>query len=47
MKVLLGDLNSKVLRVDIFKLTVSNCIFLEAGNNNGMRAVNFTTSATS
>jgi endonuclease/exonuclease/phosphatase family metal-dependent hydrolase len=36
MKILLGDLNAKVGREDIFKLTINN--------DNGVRVVNFATS---
>jgi exonuclease III len=44
MKILLGDLNAKVGREDIFKLTVGNESLHEISNNNGVRVVNFATS---
>jgi exonuclease III len=44
MKILLGDLNSKVDREDIFKPTIENESLHEISNDNGVRVVNFTTS---
>jgi exonuclease III len=44
MKVLLGDLNAKVVREDIFKPTIGNESLHEISNYNGVRAVNFATS---
>jgi hypothetical protein len=44
MKILLGDLNAKVGREDIFKLTIGNERLHEISNDNGVRVVNFTTS---
>jgi hypothetical protein len=44
MKILLGDLNAKVGREDIFKLTVRNESLHEISNDNGVRVVNFATS---
>jgi endonuclease/exonuclease/phosphatase family metal-dependent hydrolase len=44
MKILLGDLNTKVGREDIFKLTIGNESLHEISNDNGVRAVNFATS---
>jgi len=38
MKILLGDVNAKLGREDILKLTVGN------SNDNGVRIVNFATS---
>jgi hypothetical protein len=43
MKMLLGDLNAKVCREDIFKLTIGNESLHEISSDNGVRVVNFTT----
>jgi hypothetical protein len=44
MKILLGDLNAKVGRKDIFKPTIGNESLYEFSNDNGVRLVNFATS---
>jgi hypothetical protein len=44
MKILLGDFNAKVGRVDIFKPTIGNETSHEISNDNGVRVVNFATS---
>jgi phage-related protein len=44
MKILLGDLNAKVGREDIFKLTIGNESLHEISNDNEVRVVNFATS---
>jgi hypothetical protein len=44
MKILLGDLNAKVGREDIFKPIIRNESLHEASNDNGVRVVNFATS---
>jgi hypothetical protein len=44
MKILLGDLNAKVGREDIFKPTTGNESLHEISNDNGIRVVNFATS---
>jgi hypothetical protein len=44
MKIMLGDLNAKVGREDIFKQTVGNERLHEISNDNGVRVVNFATS---
>jgi hypothetical protein len=44
MKILLGDFNAKVGRVDIFKTTIGNESLHEISNDNGVRLVNFATS---
>jgi hypothetical protein len=44
MKILLGDLNAKVGREDIFKLTIGNESLHEISNDNGVIVVNFATS---
>jgi hypothetical protein len=44
MKIILGDLNAKVCREDIFKRTVGNESLHEISNDNGVRVVNFATS---
>jgi hypothetical protein len=44
MKILLRDLNAKVGREDIFKLTIGNESLHEIRNDNGVRVVNFATS---
>jgi hypothetical protein len=44
MKILLGDLNAKVDREDIFKPTIGNQNLHEICNDNGVRLVNFATS---
>jgi hypothetical protein len=43
-KILLGDLNAKVGREDIFKPTIGNESLHEISNDNGGRLVNFATS---
>jgi hypothetical protein len=40
MKILLGDLNAKVGREDIFKPTTGNESLHEISNDNGVRLVN-------
>jgi hypothetical protein len=44
MKILLGHLNAKIGREDIFKLTIGNESLHEISNDNGVRLVNFATS---
>jgi hypothetical protein len=44
MKILLGDLNAKVGREDIFKPTIGKESLDEISNDNGVRLVNFATS---
>jgi hypothetical protein len=44
MKTLLGDLNVKVGREDIFKSTTANESLHEINNGNGVRLINFATS---
>jgi hypothetical protein len=44
MKILMGDFNAKVGREDIFKPIIGNESLHEAGNDNRVRVVNFTTS---
>jgi hypothetical protein len=44
MKILLGDLNAKVGREDIFKLTIGNESLHKISNDNGVRLVHFVTS---
>jgi exonuclease III len=44
MKILLGDLNAKVRREDIFKPTIGNESSHEINNDNGVRVVNLATS---
>jgi hypothetical protein len=44
MKILLGDLNAKIGREDIFKLTIGNESLHEINNDNGGRVINFATS---
>jgi hypothetical protein len=44
LKILLGDLNAKVDREDIFKPTIGNESVHEISNDNGVRLVNFATS---
>jgi hypothetical protein len=44
MKILLGDFNAKVGREDIFRPAIGNEMLHEIYNDNGTRAVNFTTS---
>jgi hypothetical protein len=44
IKILLGDLNAKVRREDIFKMTIGNESLHEIRNDNGVRLVNFATS---
>jgi exonuclease III len=43
-KILLGDLNAKVGREDIFKPTIGNESLHEISNDNGVRVVSFATS---
>jgi hypothetical protein len=43
MKILLGDFNGKVGRVNIFKPTIGNESLLQDSNDNGVRLVNFAT----
>jgi hypothetical protein len=44
MKILLGNLNAKVGRGDIFKPTIGNENLHEINNDNEVRVVNFVTS---
>jgi hypothetical protein len=44
MKILLGDLNAKVSRENIFKPTIGNESLHEIRNDNGVRIVKFATS---
>jgi endonuclease/exonuclease/phosphatase family metal-dependent hydrolase len=44
MKILLGDINAKVGREDIFKPVIGNESLHEASNDNGVRVVHFATS---
>ena len=44
IKILLGDFNVKVGRVNIFKLTIGNESLPQDSNDNGSRIVNFATS---
>jgi hypothetical protein len=44
MKILLGDINAKVGRENIFKPTIGNESLHQDGNDNGVRIVNFPTS---
>jgi hypothetical protein len=44
MKILLGDLDAKVDKEDIFKPTIGNESSHEISNGNGVRLVNFATS---
>jgi hypothetical protein len=44
MTILLGDLNAKVERVDIFKPTVGNESLHEISNDNGIGVANVVTS---
>jgi hypothetical protein len=44
MKILLGDLNAKIGREGIFKLTIGNESLHKISNDNRVRAVNFATS---
>jgi hypothetical protein len=44
MKILLGNVNAKVGREDIFKPTIGNESLHEISNENGIRVVNFATS---
>jgi hypothetical protein len=43
MEMLLGDMNAKVGREDIFRLTIGNGSSFEISNDNGVRLVNFDT----
>ena len=44
MEILLGDLNAKVGRENIFKPTIGNDSLHQDSNDNGVRLVNFATS---
>jgi hypothetical protein len=44
MKILLGDLNAKLGREDIFKQTIGNESLQQDRNDNGIRILNFATS---
>ncbi len=44
MKILLGELNKKVRRENIFKPTIGNESLHQDNNNNGVRIVNLATS---
>jgi hypothetical protein len=44
MEILLGDLNAKVDRENIFKPTIGNESLHQIGNDNAVRIVNFATS---
>jgi hypothetical protein len=44
MKILLGDLDARVGRENIFKLTIGNAHLHQDSNDNGVRTVNFATS---
>jgi hypothetical protein len=44
MNILFGDINAKLGRENIFKLTVGNESLREININNGVRVVNFATS---
>ena len=44
MKLVLGDINAKVWRENIFKPTVGNESLHQDSNDNGVRIVNFATS---
>jgi len=44
MKILLGDLNAKVERENIFKPTIGQQNLHQDSNDNGVRLVNFATS---
>jgi hypothetical protein len=44
MKILLGDLNAKVVKGNTFKPAISNEGLHQDGNDNWVRIVNFTTS---
>jgi hypothetical protein len=44
MKILLEDFNAKLVKEDIFKLTIGNESLHQDRNDNGVRRVNFTTS---
>jgi hypothetical protein len=43
MKIMLGDINAKVGRDDIFKPTICNENLQEISNDNGVRVVNIAT----
>jgi hypothetical protein len=43
MNILLGDLNAKIVREDIFKPTVGKESLHEISNDNGVRTVTFAT----
>jgi hypothetical protein len=43
MKIMLGDINAKVGREDIFKPTIGHESSHEISNDNGVRVVNFVT----
>jgi exonuclease III len=44
MKILLGDINAKVEREDIFKPIIRNESLCEISKDNGVRVINFATS---
>jgi hypothetical protein len=44
MKILLGDINAKVGRKEIFKLTTGNGSSHKIRKHNGVRVINFSTS---
>jgi len=46
MKILLGDINEKVERENIFKPTIEYEILQHDNNGNGVRTVNFAASRT-
>jgi len=43
MKILLGDVNAKLQREDIFKLTVGNESLHQDSNDDGVRIIKFAT----
>ena len=43
MKILLGDINAKLGRDNIFKLTIETEVLQQDGKDNGVRIVNFAT----
>jgi hypothetical protein len=47
IKILLGDFNAKVGKVDVFKPRVGNESLHEISNDNGVRLLNFATSKSS
>jgi hypothetical protein len=44
MKILLGDINAKVGKEDIFKLTIGNESLHKISNDNRVKVINFATS---